>query len=282
MTTHGAVRDVGDADFDSAVIQHSYEAPVVVDFWAPWCGPCRMLGPILERLADEADGDWELVKVNTDENPHVATQYRIQGIPAVKGFKDGRVVAEFTGALPEPQVRAFLQKIVPSEADRLAASAAEMEREGYPATAEDRYREALAKDANHARAAVGLARVLAQRGDAQEALSLLDRHPADPEGQKLRAEIALKQSGGGADIAALEARVAADARDAASRYELGRALAARGEYEPALRHLLETVKLDRALDEDGARKAMLDIFALLGDEDPRTQTYRRMLGSVLF
>src|SRR5215207_11720040 len=207
MTTHGAVRDVHDADFDSAVIRRSYEAPVVVDFWAPWCGPCRMLGPILERLADEAGGDWELVKVNTDENPRVATEYRIEGIPAVKGFKDGRVVAEFTGALPEPQVRAFLQNIVPSEADRLAASAAEMEHGGYLATAEDRYREALAKDANHARATVGLARVLAARDQMDEALSLLDRHPADPEAQKLRAELALRQAADGTDVAVLEARL---------------------------------------------------------------------------
>jgi putative thioredoxin len=282
VTTHNAVRDVGDAEFEAAVIRRSHEVPVVVDFWAPWCGPCRTLGPILERLAGEADGEWELVKVNIDENPRVAAQYRVQSIPAVKGFKDGRIAAEFLGAVPEAQVRAFLRRLAPSGADRLAASAAEMERDGYLATAEDRYREALDKDPNHARATVGLARVLAARDQVEEALTLLDRRPADPEAQKLRAELALKQAGDGADLSALEARIAADARDADAQYALGRALAARGDYQPALEHLLETVKLDRTLDDDGARKAMLDIFALLGDADERTQTYRRRLGSVLF
>jgi putative thioredoxin len=282
VTTHGAVRDISDADFDDAVIRRSHEVPVVVDLWAPWCGPCRTLGPILERLAEQANGDWELVKVNIDENPRVATQFRVQSIPAVKGFKDGKVVAEFLGAVPEPQVRAFLQRLVPSEADRLAASAAEMERDGYLATAEDRYREALAKDPNHARATMGLARTLAATGRTDEALSLLDRRPADPEAQKLRAQLALEQAADGTDVSALESRIAANPRDAEAHYDLGRALAARGDYEPALTHLLETVKLDRKLDDDGARKAMLDIFALLGDEDERTQTYRRMLGSVLF
>jgi putative thioredoxin len=241
-----------------------------------------MLGPILERLAEQANGEWELVKVNIDENPRVATQYRVQSIPAVKGFKDGKVVAEFLGAVPEPQVRAFLQRLVPSEADRLAASAAEMERDGYLATAEDRYRDALARDPNHARATVGLARVLAAVGKTDESLALLDRHPGDPEAQKLRAELTLKQASDGVDVSALEARIAANPRDAEAHYDLGRALAARGDYEPALNHLLETVKRDRKLDDDGARKAMLDIFALLGDQDERTQTYRRMLGSVLF
>ena len=282
MTTHGAVRDVNDGEFETAVIRRSHEVPVVVDFWAPWCGPCRQLGPLLERLAAAAGGAWELVKVNTDHNPRTATQYRVQGIPAVKGFRDGKLVAEFTGAVPEAQVRAFLGRLLPSEADLLVRSAAEMEEGGYPATAEDRYREALAKEPGHARAAVGLARVLAARGATQEALALLDHHPADAEAQKLRAQLSLQQAAGGTDFAALEARIAADPKDAAAHYDLGRALAAQANYERALQHLLETVRLDRSLDDDGARKAMLDIFALLGDADERTQTYRRMLGSVLF
>lgn len=282
MTTHGAVRDVNDAEFEAAVVRRSHQVPVVVDFWAPWCGPCRQLGPVLERLAGQAGGAWELVKVNIDENPRVAAQFRVQSIPAVKGFKDGRIAAEFLGAVPETQVRSFLQRLLPSEADELARSAAEMERDGFLATAEDRYRDALAKDANHAKATVGLARVLAARGDTAGALALLDRRPADPEGQKLRAELTLKQAASDADLDALESRVRESPRDAAARYDLGRALAASGEYERALEHLLETVRLDRALDEDGARRAMLDIFALLGDDDERTQRYRRLLGSVLF
>ena len=282
MTTHKTVRDLNDADFEIAVIRRSHEVPVVVDFWAPWCGPCRQLGPLLERLAADAGGAWELVKVNVDENPRAAAQYGVQGIPAVKGFRDGRMVAEFTGAVPEPQVRAFLARLLPSEADLLAREGAELEQSGYHATAEDRYRDALAKDPNHPTATVGLARVLATRDAAEEALALLDRRPGDPEAQKLRAQLSLKQTSDGVDTAALEARIAADPKDAAAHYDLGRALAAGGDYERALDHLLTTVRLDRTLDDDGARKAMLDIFALLGDADDRTQRYRRMLGSVLF
>ncbi|MGH2584069.1 MAG: tetratricopeptide repeat protein, partial [Dehalococcoidia bacterium] len=246
------------------------------------CGPCRQLGPVLERLVSEADGAWELVKVNVDDNPRTAAQYRVQGIPAVKGFRGGQMVAEFTGAVPEPQVRAFLTRLQPSEADVLARQGAEMEQAGYLATAEDRYRDALTKDANHARAVVGLARVLAAREATDEALTLLDRLPGDPEVKKLRAELGLKQSAGDTDLAALEARLSTDPKDAAAHSELGRTLAARGDYEPALEHLLETVRLDRSIDNDSARKAMLDIFALLGDADERTQRYRRLLGSVLF
>jgi putative thioredoxin len=283
VTTYGAhVRDVDDAEFDAAVIRRSHQVPVVVDFWAPWCGPCRQLGPILERLAAEAGGEWELVKVNIDNNPRVATQFRVQSIPAVKGFRDGAMVAEFLGAVPEAQVRSFLARVVPSEADRLAREGAEMEASGYMATAEDRFRDALAKEPNHVRAIVGLARVLAERNQTDEARALLDRVPGDPEAQKLRAHLSLAAADGGGDVAALEQRVAESPKDAAAHYELGRALAAHGDYERALDHLLETVRLDRSLDDDGARKAMLDIFALLGDADDRTQRYRRLLQSVLF
>lgn len=283
MTTHGAsVRDATDADFQRAVIERSRDVPVVVDFWAPWCGPCRQLGPVLERLASEANGAWELVKVNTDENPRTATQYRIEGIPAVKGFRDGKMVAEFTGALPEPRVRAWLNGLLPSEADRLADEGAEMERLGYLATAEDRYRDALTQAPNHARATIGLARILAERGATDEALSLLDQLPSDPEARATRAAIQMKATAGDADVPALEAQVAANPKDAVARYDLGRALAAKGDYGPALDQLLNVVKLDRTLDGDGGRKAMLDIFALLGDDDPRTHEYRKKLGYLLF
>lgn len=279
---HGApVRDVDDAGFDAAVVRRSHDVPVVVDFWAPWCGPCRQLGPTLERLASEANGTWELVKVNIDHNPRTAQQFRVSSIPAVKGFRDGRMVAEFLGAVPEAQVRRFLAQLVPSTADLLAREAAELEAAGYLATAEDRYRDALTEQPQHARATVGLARVLAARDAFDEALALLDRLPADPSAKAVRADIGLRRTAG-ADIAALEARVAAHPQDADAHYHLGRALAAAAEYERALEHLLISVSRDRTLDDDGARKAMLDIFTLLGDADERTVTYRRKLGTVLF
>jgi putative thioredoxin len=283
VTTHGAfVRDVTDAEFEQAVIRRSFDVPVVVDFWAPWCGPCRQLGPTLERLAGEAGGAWELVKLNTDENPRTSMQYRIQSIPAVKAFRDGQMVDEFIGALPEPQVRAFVSRLLPSAADLKAREGDELAAMGYATTAEDRYDEALALDPNHARAILGKAESLAGRGAVADALALLDRRPGDREAQALRARLGLQQAGGDADLDTLVARVAVDPKDAAARYDLGRALAARGDYADAMDHLLEVVRLDRTLDNDGARRALLDIFSLLGDEDQRTQTYRRRLGMLLF
>ena len=283
MQTHDSpVRDVTDAEFDTAVLHRSHQRPVVVDFWAPWCGPCRQLGPVLERLAAESGGTWELVKVNIDHNPGVAARYRVQSIPAVKGFRDGEMVAEFLGAVPELQVRAFLTHLLPTEADRLAGEGEELETCRYLATAEDRFTAALAQDPNHPRAVVGLARVLAAREAIAEALTVLSRLPADPAARALRAQLALRHATGNADTDALEARLRENPRDAAAHYDLGRALAAREEYERALDHLLKAVTLDRTLDNDGARKAMLDIFAVLGDADERTRLYRRQLSMVLF
>lgn len=276
------VRDIRDADFDQAVLHRSHQVPVVVDFWAAWCGPCRQLGPVLERLASEANGAWELVKLDTDANPRIATQYRISSIPAVKAFRDGAVVAEFIGALPEPQVRAFLEQLVPSAADVAVQSAVEMERSGYLATAEDRYREALSRNPSHATALAGLTRLLLARGAVEDAAALVGQHPASAELKAVRAQIDLRRAGGDDDHLTLVHAVEADPRNAEAHYALGRALAARAEYARALEHLLTVVKLDRAVDNDGARKAMLDIFTALGDDDERTRHFRTQLGMVLF
>ncbi|HLZ73080.1 MAG TPA: thioredoxin [Dehalococcoidia bacterium] len=285
MTTHSAyVFDVDERSFQSDVIERSRSVPVVVDFWAEWCGPCRMLGPVLERLAEQHAGAFELAKLNTDENPRIAQAFQIQGIPAVKAFKDGRVVEEFVGALPESRVLDWLQRFLPNEADALAARGDELAAAGHQNAAEDAYREALAHTAGHAGATIGLARVLAGRGEVgeAEALRLLSALPADPRANQLRAEIGLRTAGGGADLAELERRVAENPGDAAAQCELGTALAAQGRYEPALEHLLESVRRDRTLNDDAARRAMLDLFNILGEESPLTQTYRKQLSYVLF
>jgi len=278
------VIDSSDQDFESAVIDRSRHTPVVVDLWAPWCGPCRALGPLLERLAEEHRGEFILAKVNVDENPELSRALNAQSIPMVLGFRDGAVVAEFVGALPEAAVRQFLTKVLPSEADRLAARGNELCGSSKLADAEAAFRRALELDARCDRAALGLARILADRTDHEGALQLLDRISPGPirqEADRLAAEIRICR-GGGEDEATLRAKLASNPADLDARLLLGQALAAASKYEEALTEYLEIVRRNRAFRDGAARKAMLDIFDLLGSENPTTNQYRSELAKVLF
>src|SRR5262245_36113043 len=213
VTMSEPVIDVGDEDFEAAVVTRSRTVPVVVDFWAPWCGPCRTLGPVLERLAREHAGAFVLAKVNVDEAPAVAGVFRIQGIPAVKAFRDGAVVAEFVGAQPEAAVRQFLTAILPTEADRLAEEGAAHAAAGDAEAARAAFEGALARDPAQARALVGLARQHAAAAETDEALRLLDRvppgTPVAAEAERLAAEVRTKLDGAG-DESALRGRLAAN------------------------------------------------------------------------
>ena len=281
MSTSEWVIEVGDADFESAVLKRSETTPVVVDFWAPWCGPCRALGPLLERLAAEHQGAFILAKVNVDEAPAVSEAFGIQSIPAVKGFRDGLLVGEFVGAQPEPTVRKLLELVLPTAADRLVAGAATL----APDAAEAALREALELEPRHARALLDLARILAARGDTAGALQLLERvSPPSPlvgESERLAAELRMRTDGAG-DQATLRARIAADPDDLRARLDLGRTLAALGKHEDALAELLDIVRRDRHFADDGARKAMVDLFAVLGPDHPLTERYRNELAKALF
>jgi putative thioredoxin len=277
--------EVGDSDFETAVLQRSKEIPILVDFWAPWCGPCRVLGPVLERLAEEYGGGFLLAKINVDDNPSVAAAFGIQGIPAVKLFRDAALASEFTGALPEPMVREFLSRFLPSAADKQAVQAAELEKQGKAAEAKALYQTILESEPNHSRALLGIGGLLMNEGDDEAALNHLDKIPLVAEERKeadrLIARLKL-QSGADQDESALRAKLESEPNNIEARFDLAQALAAGEKYEEALAALLAVVKADRNFRDDGGRKAMIQIFEVLGSDHPLTEKYRSDLAKVLF
>jgi putative thioredoxin len=286
MPASAWVKDVKEADFEREVIERSREVPVVVDFWAPWCGPCRALGPVLERLAAERDGDFVLAKVNTDEAPDLAYRYRIEAIPAVKAFRDGRPVLEFVGVLPEAQLREFLDRLCPGPADREARQAADLETSD-PAAAEAQYRSVLEQDPTNDAAVVGLARLLIARGQDAEASDLLSRiAPAGDlgtEAERLGAVLFLRdQARPYGDEASARRQLAAEPDSAEARYQLGSVLAAEGKYSEALQTLLEAAERDRTLAADKVRPVMVKVFYAVGVRSPLADEYRDRLAQVLY
>ena len=274
------VRDVDTAYFAQAVLQRSHEVPVVVDFWAEWCGPCKVLGPLLEKAAADYGGAFELVKVDVDRNQSLSTDFRVQGIPTVVAFKGGQPVARFTGALPDRSVRAWLDGLLPTEADVKVDRARDAALSGDSPAAEALFRDVLTADADHQDAGTGLAALLIARGETDEALAVLGRLGRTSEVEKLEAAARVAASQG-SDVADLERRLEEAPDNEATRIDLAQALAARAEFEPALDHLLKVVAA-KGLLKERARLAMLDVFELLGNEHPLVQDYRRRLAEVLF
>ena len=273
------VKDVDTASFPQDVLQRSREVPVVADFWAEWCEPCKTLSPALEKVTAEADGAFQLVKVDVDANQELANQYGVQGIPTVIAFRDGEEVSRFTGALPERAITDWVTSMMPDELDLMVDEARTARLDGDDETAERLLRQVLDTSSDHAEAGTSLAALLIDRGETDEALIVLGRLVPDPEVDRLQAAARVRAASGG-DVDALGARVDGDPENGRARIELARALTAQGEYEPALDHLLTVVR-SKGDEAEAARLAILDVFEILGSEHPLTLTYRRQLANAL-
>jgi putative thioredoxin len=275
------VIDITTEQFPQAVLQRSHEVLVVVDFWAEWCGPCKVLSPLLEKAAERHDGAFQLVKVDSDANPQLAAQFGVQSIPTVVAFKDGQPVSSFTGAIPEQALESWLDQILPTELDQKVETARDHALSGDAWTAEKLLREVLDEQADHQDAGTGLASMLLARNEPAEALIVLGKLSPTAEVERLQSTARLAEARSDEDLSPLEARIEANDSDVDARVELAKALAGRGEFEPALDQLLWVVRAKGDL-RDEAREAMLDVFGVLGDEHPLTTTYRRQLANALF
>lgn len=291
------VKDSDTANFMADVIEASRETPVVVDFWAPWCGPCKQLGPMIENAVRATRGAVKLVKINVDENQQLAAQFQVQSIPAVYAFQDGRPVDGFVGALPESQINQFIGRlggeVGPSPIDAaLEQAQAAMDAEDL-GTAAAIYSQVLQAEPANTGAIAGLARCRLAAGDVEGAREVIDQvggeqaNDAAIAGARSAIELAEQTAtadagGDGGDIAELRAKLAANANDHQARYDLALALYGQGQREAAVDELLELIERDRKWNDEAGRKQLLKLFEAFGPTDPLTVEARQRLSTILF
>ncbi len=284
MTPLPNVIDVTESTFAEAVLEKSRNVPVIVDFWAPWCGPCRTIGPVLEKLAGEHEGAILVARVNVDENQNLARSFNISGIPHVMGFHNGEIATEFTGAVPESTIREFVARLLPTEAETTAAAGRKKLAAGRTEEAEELFRTVLIDDPLNGVALLGLAEIEAARGRSAEALVLLDQVPPGTErgaADRLAARLRI-QSTASVDEDALRARIRSNPADLEALLQLARSAAASGRHEEALGNYLAIVRHDRSYQDDAGRRGMIDLFQLLGRDHPLTERFRGELSNLLF
>ena len=287
------IKDSSTANFVKDVIEASKKVPVIVDFWAPWCGPCKQLTPILEKVVKAAGGRVRLVKINIDEHPAIAGQLRVQSIPTVYAFKDGKPLDGFQGALPEGQIKQFVDRLIgpddgaPDLEEALAAAEQAMAENALQEAAEI-YAAVLQEDKQNVAALAGLAQCYLKSGDLERAEQTIALVPPDKQGNaaiaSVRAAVALARKGGQAagNIPALEAQLTADPKNHQARIDLALAHAATGDKEKALDQLLDAIRRDRKWNEQAARKQLVELFEAWGPKDQATLDGRRRLSSILF
>lgn len=290
----GASADIIDTTtqtFMADVIEESRRRPVLVDFWAPWCGPCKTLGPVIEKAVTATKGKVKLAKMNIDEHPAIAGRLGIQSIPAVYAFVNGQPVDGFMGALPESQVTAFIERLTGGAADadlaEVLAAGEQALSEGDAPGAAEIFAHVLAQEPENLKALGGLVRAQILGGALEQAKATLAMTPAGKENDSAiaaaRAALELaEQAASLGDIAPLEAAVAKDPSDFQSRFDLALAYNARNKRDLALQHLLDIVRRDRTWNEDGARKQVLQLFEAWGPTDPHTVAGRKKLSTILF